>query len=91
MKDLFGEIPQQMIDDSKRKTTRPDGYASSPGSGPEGMTCRQCDHYIITYTQAGYTHPKCGKNRGKWTKGRGSDIKVSSPACSQFEPENKTQ
>ncbi len=90
MNDLFGEIPQQAIDDAKRKTTRPNGYAAAPGSGPEGMTCRQCDHYIIKYTQAGYTRPKCGKNRGRWTNGRASDIKVSSPACSQFEPEIKS-
>ncbi|MAF43446.1 MAG: hypothetical protein CMI54_04655 [Parcubacteria group bacterium] len=89
MKDLFGEIPVQTIEESKAKTTVPRGYASPPGSGPSGKTCRQCEHYIIRYTAAGYTKPKCGLNRAKWTNGRASDIKVSSPACSKFETEIK--
>lgn len=71
------------------KTTMPKGYAADPGSGPDGFTCRQCKHYIIKYTQAGYTHPKCGLMRHRWTNGRGSDIKVSSPCCKKFEKELK--
>lgn len=86
MKDLFGDIPVQNIETAKAKTTVPKGYAAPPGSGPEGKTCRQCDHYVIRYTRAGYTKPKCGLMRGKWTRGRGSDIKVSSPACNKFKP-----
>lgn len=85
--DLFGEAPKQVI--AKGGGTQPRGYAAPPGSGPDGMTCRKCDHYIIRYTQAGYTKPKCGLMRHAWTNGRASDIKVSSPACSKFVPEVK--
>lgn len=85
--DMFGKVPEQVI--AKSAGTQPKGYAGLPGSGPDGMTCRQCDHYIIRYTASGYTHPKCGLMRHAWTNGRGSDIKVSSPACSRFAPEVK--
>lgn len=81
--DLFGTIPDQAII-FKSKNTQPKGYAATPGSGPAGMKCRNCDFYIIRYTPAGNTHPKCGLMRHKWTNGRGSDIKVSSPACKKF-------
>jgi len=89
--DLFGEIPAQVIDAPKPKGTQPKGYAGIPGSGPEGKKCRHCAHYIIRYTPAGYTHPKCDLMRHRWTSGRGSDIKVSSPACGRFEPELNKQ
>ena len=85
--DLFGEVPKQVI--AKSGGTQPRGYAAQPSSGPDGMTCRKCDHYIIRYTAAGYTHPKCGLMRHIWTNGRASDIKVSAPACSKFVPEVK--
>lgn len=87
-RDLFGEIPAQNIENEKpRKTTRPKGYAGIPGTGPADKKCRHCAHYIITTIRSGRTFPKCGLMRHRWTHGRGSDIKVSSPACSRFVPD----
>lgn len=63
----------------------PRGYAGTPGTGPEGMTCRQCKHYVTLVIQSGRTFPKCILNKAKWTGGRGSDIRISTPACARFE------
>lgn len=81
--DLFGDlIPVNQID-SKPKTTRPNGYVSQPGTGPEGETCRSCYHrVIVNYHNKNYQ--KCGLNEARWTHGRGSDILLRSPACRQW-------
>lgn len=62
----------------------PRGYAAPPGSGPEAYTCRQCAHYTHKGGVSG-SYPKCGKNRARWTGGRGSDILARAPACRLFE------
>lgn len=62
----------------------PRGYYGIPGTGPEGKTCRDCVHYTHKDNVAG-TYPKCGKNRARWTGGRGSDILARAPACKYFE------
>ena len=64
----------------------PRGYYGQPGTGPEGTTCRQCAHYVSLQGHA-KTFPKCGKNKTRWTHGRGSDILASAPSCRYFEPE----
>ncbi len=86
--DLFGgpPMPVAVIRAGKRhRTAQPQGYAAIPGSGPDGKTCRHCAHYAITCPGGRKTFPKCGLMRNRWTHGRGTDIKASSPACKMFE------
>lgn len=61
------------------------GYADYPGSGPEGETCRSCDHYERTSTGGNKHYLKCGLMRAVRTHGPGTDIKAGSPACSKWE------
>jgi len=68
----------------KRKNTQANGYATTPGTGPEGETCKTCELCTkIEYHDKNYY--KCGKVRNLWTHGTGSDIRLRSPACSQWE------
>ncbi len=89
--DLFGEaivgnmdIPRP-ISDQRRKSTKPNGYAALPGTGPKGETCKTCEHY------SGYRrskiYRKCGLMQAKWTGGPGTDILARSPACAYWEKE----
>ncbi|OLE54210.1 MAG: hypothetical protein AUG51_09375 [Acidobacteria bacterium 13_1_20CM_3_53_8] len=67
----------------KRKEPRPQGYATQPGTGPEGETCGSCKyHEVIRYSK---NYHKCALTRGTWTHGRASDILVRTPACSKWE------
>ena len=55
------------------------GYAAPPGTGPDGETCKTCEHYAIVQFSRRYR--KCGLIRKRWTPGPGTDIKAGSPAC----------
>lgn len=89
MDDLFGKAPEHAPVGPKRGPqggkhyVRPMGYGGIPGTGPAGMHCRDCEHYVSRQGNT-RTYPKCGLNRARWTSGRGSDILASSPACSRF-------
>lgn len=67
----------------KKRKLDPKGYAALPGSGPQGETCKTCQHY--THRRFASTYRKCGLMRAHWTGGAGSDVKASSPACSRWE------
>lgn len=72
----------------RRKPTKKNGYAAQPGTGPEGMTCKQCKHKHSFGGPNGQTRKtfiKCELRRATWTNGEGTDILASSPACSKFE------
>lgn len=58
------------------------GYAARPGSGPEGETCKTCEH--IARKEMGKTYLKCGLMQAQWTGGPGTDIRASAPACSKW-------
>lgn len=74
--DLFGE---QLTKPVKYKVK---GYADRPGTGPEGETCRTCEHIErVSYHDRVYL--KCGLV--EWTHGPGTDIRAKSPACSKWE------
>jgi hypothetical protein len=66
-------------------TPNPRAYPAPPGSGPEGQTCRGCDHYCRVQGGA-KAYPKCELMKANWTHGTGTDIKASSPACRLFVP-----
>lgn len=56
------------------------GYARQPGGGPEGETCKTCEHRCrVGGGRRAYS--KCGLMRAAWTHGPGSDIKLKTPAC----------
>jgi len=62
---------------------RKGGYASAPGTGPTGETCRSCKHcYFVTPNIRRFY--KCRLT--PFTNGPASDVKVRSPACRQWEP-----
>lgn len=75
--DLLGEPVKQ-----ERHTTRPNGYAYPPGTGPAGETCRTCRHFARVW---GGRYFKCELLRGRWTHGTGTDIRAGSPACKKWE------
>lgn len=60
-------------------------YAGKPGAGPTGKVCKDCKHYcrVGGHSRA---YLKCGLMRSAWTKGPGTDIKASTPACDVFKP-----
>lgn len=68
------------------KSARKDGaHPASPGSGPEGMFCRNCRNAKrIGYHTRKYI--KCWVMRDLWTHGPGSDIRLKDKACSEFDP-----
>lgn len=74
-----GIVPKQ-----RRKPTVKRGYAAQPGTGPEGKTCRDCQHKVTC--GAGHTKSwiKCALRKATWTGGEGTDILARSPACSCF-------
>ena len=82
--DLFGVKCVDEISEAKRKPTQPKGYAATPGSGPEGETCRSCAHKRNPGGTAG-TYWKCKLMEANWTGGPGSDIRMRSPACRFWE------
>lgn len=69
-----------------RKPMVKNGYAAQPGTGPEGMTCKQCEHKRSMGNYGGKHFIKCELRRATWTNGEGTDILARSPACSKFEP-----
>jgi hypothetical protein len=70
----------------KRKPTEPKGYATAPGTGPDGKTCRDCKHKHTMSNTGAKSWIKCDLMREYWTHGPGTDIRASSPACRRFEP-----
>jgi hypothetical protein len=68
-----------------RKSTRANGYAKRPGSGPQGETCKSCAHIRRIRSGSGKGFRKCGRMEAHWTRGPGSDILASAPACSLWE------
>jgi len=80
--DLFGNPIQKR----GRHYIQPRGYVGTPGTGPQGETCKTCRHLVRV--QWSRSRPKCGAARAKWTRGRASDVLVRAPACQFWE---KTQ
>lgn len=68
---------------ASRKPTVKNGYAAPPGTGPEGMTCKQCEHKRSLGSGAKH-FIKCELRRATWTSGEGTDILARTPACNKF-------
>jgi len=70
----------------KSRTTKPNGYAGKPGTGPKGEKCKTCKH--LCKRVFAKTYYKCAlycKGRTR-LGGRGSDVLLNSPACQKWEP-----
>lgn len=82
--DLFGDAPAP---EKKRKTTRANGYAWRPGTGPKGETCASCAHkFRKTYLSKPVY--KCSLARERWGRTRRTDILVRSPACKYWQEQD---
>ncbi len=69
----------------QRKPTVKRGYAAEPGTGPEGETCKTCQHKVTCGNYGGKHYIKCKLREATWTNGEGTDILARSPACSKWE------
>jgi hypothetical protein len=72
------ELPESAL---RRPEVR--GHAALPGTGPAGETCGSCHHCVRRGGRR--TFPKCLLARGRWTGGKGSDIRRKDPACAKWE------
>lgn len=88
--DLFGETVVTEVSDAKRKPTERKGYASIPGTGPKGETCKTCEHAIGT-GNCSKVYYKCRLMKTHWTGGPGTDILLRSPACRHWEKEKERE
>lgn len=79
--DLFGHVEPER----GKNYVEPRGHADRPGTGPDGETCGTCGN--ATYKQMGKRYYKCALLQRNWTSGRGTDIRLRDPACSQWVPE----
>lgn len=89
MNDLLGHPISESAVVARPKRPKKTGHAAPSGSGPAGMTCRQCEHLVRTRIRSGKTFSKCALMRHAWTHGGGSDIKQRDPACNRFMPERE--
>ena len=78
-RDLFGnEVPEaRKVNEIVR------GYASQPGLGPAGETCRTCTNATLHTIPSGKRFWKCALVTP--TGGPGTDIRLKSPACRRWE------
>lgn len=76
--DLFGAE----IREPKKNQVK--GYASRPGSGPAGETCRTCARKVQRHVTS-RRYWKCSLL--KPTAGPGTDIRLKSPACAYWSAE----
>ena len=68
---------------TRKKPRTPRGYAALPGTGPDGETCKSCEHIVrLAY---GKVYRKCGLMEHIWTGGPRSDILAGAPACRRWE------
>lgn len=82
---ISGSSPARRYHDH---STKPQGYAAPPGTGPEGQTCGSCKH--CCFKQLRRRFYKCRLMARTWTWGRGTDINLSSPACKRWEAGSPT-
>lgn len=59
------------------------GYAAKPGTGPEGETCKTCQH--CKRHDYANTFYKCLLMEPYWSHSITTDIKLRSPACEKWE------
>lgn len=64
---------------------RREGWAGTPGAGPEGETCGSCTYCVVFQFRKAYN--KCSARPGDhWKGGRATDIRPLDPACEKWAP-----
>lgn len=64
---------------------RREGWAGTPGNGPEGETCGSCTYCALFHYRKSYH--KCSARPGDhWKGGRATDIRPLDPACEKWAP-----
>lgn len=76
--DLLGGPPAKFVKNPVH------GYAARPGSGPAGEKCKTCACAYDRGSRSGRSFWKC--SLVKATNGSATDIRLRSPACSQWRP-----
>jgi len=82
------EQARDALRNTRRKPRRgrdpePNGYAGRPGSGPDGETCKSCQHLVRN--RQSKTYLKCGLMSAFWTASRRTDVLARSPAFQYWE------
>lgn len=70
--------------EKKKYRYHAEGYADVPGKGPEGETCKSCRFSACRKMSRNYW--KCFLMIDKWKGSVKTDIRLSSPACSKWQP-----
>ena len=79
---LLGPWCQKCAEGYQKKAAGAAGYYCTPGTGPAGKLCKHCRHFSrIEHHDKKYF--KCAMVTE--TRGPGSDIRASSPACAGFQ------
>lgn len=90
--DLFAKLHDPnagALTDAERKKImnrlkeRKTGHAWTPGTGPEGETCKTCKH--LYRKRESKVYMKCLLVRERWTGGFKTDIRAKDPACKKWE------
>lgn len=88
---LFGGTePARRYASPAKCSPKPAGYAAAPGTGPEGESCGTCGHCRVRTAQ-GRRFYKCGLMVASWSKDRGTDVVLKSPACTRWEKGQPTE
>ena len=69
----------------KRTPVKPLGYVARPGTGPNGESCRGCQHLQFQIGELGRFRPRCELTRAHWTGSRITEIDPDSPACAKWQ------
>lgn len=91
MVNLFGDPVILKISEARVNPTVRKGYASQPGTGPEGEKCKTCQHDFKSNQGGAKQFHKCKLRKEHWTGGYGSDILANSPACSMWERKRENE
>lgn len=84
MIDLFG----QEIVEQPKTAGQPKGYSAPPGTGPVGQTCKTCRHCRRLHWNKRKNFYKCVLIAKRWTQSYGTDIRLRSPACRNWQSED---
>lgn len=80
-------VPAERKKLNARPKVKKSGHAWRPGTGPEGETCKTCQHLVRK--QMAKTYLKCGLMRAHWTGGSGTDVRAGDPACREWQQISK--
>ena len=69
-----------------KKAPKRKGHPRTPGTGPDGESCKTCEHLVRR--QLSKTYLKCGLMRDNWSGGAATDVKAGDSACEKWKAKN---